>query len=106
MAEQAQTRRAALVTGLTGQDGSFLAELLLDRGYAVTGLIRPGTDEHLGFSQHLRDRVELLEGDLLDPDSLTAAVEQVGPDELYHLAAPSFTPDSWEIGRASCRERV
>jgi GDPmannose 4,6-dehydratase len=97
--EQAQTPRAALVTGLSGQDGSFLADLLLSKGYTVTGLVRRGADDQLGFSEHLRGRVDLLEGDLLDPDSLTAAVDQARPDELYHLAAPSFTPDSWERPR-------
>jgi GDPmannose 4,6-dehydratase len=95
VADQAQTRRAALVTGLTGQDGSFLAEQLLDRGYRVTGLVRAGEGEPLGFSEHLRDRVSIVHGDLLAPWTLIAAVDQVQPDELYHLAAPSFTPDSW-----------
>lgn len=95
MAEQAQTQRVALVTGLTGQDGSFLAELLLDKGYAVAGLVRPEGDDGLGYSEHLRGRVELVDGDLLEAETLTAAVDQIRPDELYHLAAPSFTPDSW-----------
>jgi GDPmannose 4,6-dehydratase len=95
VADQAQTPRSALVTGLTGQDGSFLAELLLDRGYQVTGLVRAGTGEPLGFSEHLRGRLSVVQGDLLEPEALVAAVAQVRPDELYHLAAPSFTPDSW-----------
>jgi GDPmannose 4,6-dehydratase len=86
-----QSRRA-LVTGVTGQDGSFLAELLLEHGYEVTGLVRSSS---LGASEHLRDRIEFLRGDLLDPESLTAALVHVRPDELYHLAAPSFVPDSW-----------
>ena len=87
--------RRALVTGLTGQDGSFLAELLLDRGYEVTGLIRPTRADSLGCAEHLRDRVRLVHGDLLDPDSLVGAVTETRPDELYHLASPSFIPDSW-----------
>ena len=97
MPDEAQTRRSALITGLTGQDGSFLAELLLDRDYRVTGLVRGGDrgGERLGFSEHLRDRLSVVPGDLLRPETLTAAVERVRPDELYHLAAPSFTPDSW-----------
>jgi len=95
VADQAETRRA-LVTGLTGQDGSFLADLLLDKGYAVTGLVRTGEDDQLGFAEHLRARVSLVDGDLLTPETLAAAVDQIRPDELYHLAAPSFTPDSWE----------
>jgi GDPmannose 4,6-dehydratase len=86
----------ALITGITGQDGSFLAELLLEKGYAVTGLIRGTAERSLGCSEHLRDDLELLHGDLLDPDSLRLAVETVRPREIYHLAAPSFVPASWE----------
>ncbi len=99
MTDQAQTRRVALVTGLTGQDGSFLAELLLDKGYDVTGLIRTGAGGRLGCCEHLHSRVSLIPGDLLDPDSLAVAVIAVRPDEIYHLAAPSFTPESWERPR-------
>jgi GDPmannose 4,6-dehydratase len=84
------------VTGLTGQDGSFLAELLLAEGYAVTGLVRGGPRASLGSSEHLRGQVQAVAGDLLDPESLRAAVEGVRPHELYHLAAPSFVPASWE----------
>jgi GDPmannose 4,6-dehydratase len=87
--------RRALVTGLTGQDGSFLAELLLEQGYAVTGMIRSDPDAPLGWSEHLRDRIELVHGELCDADSLRRAVASVRPDELYHFAAPSFVPDSW-----------
>jgi GDPmannose 4,6-dehydratase len=84
------------VTGLTGQDGSFLAELLLGEGYAVTGMVRSGPSAPLGASEHLRGRVEVVGGDLLDPGSLRTAVERVRPHELYHLAAPSFVPASWD----------
>jgi len=87
--------RSALITGLTGQDGSFLAELLLEKGYAVTALVRGGPDRGLGCSEHLRGRVELVQGDLLDPPTLRAALVQSAPREIYHLAAPSFVPDSW-----------
>jgi GDPmannose 4,6-dehydratase len=87
---------SALITGITGQDGSFLAELLLERGYTVTGLIRSRAEDPLGCSEHLRDRIRLVRGDLLEPDSLRAAIERVGPAELYHLAAPSFVPASWQ----------
>jgi GDPmannose 4,6-dehydratase len=87
--------RHALVTGLTGQDGSFLAESLLARSYRVTGMIRPPGSETLGLAEHLQGQVELVEGDLLDPESLREAVARTCPDELYHLAAPSFVPDSW-----------
>ena len=83
----------ALITGLTGQDGSFLAELLLAKGYEVTGLVRE--QNKLGASEHLRGQVELLAGDLLDQDSLSRAVLSARADELYHLAAPSFIPASW-----------
>jgi GDPmannose 4,6-dehydratase len=85
----------ALITGIAGQDGSFLAELLLEKGYEVTGMQRTGALT-LGASEHLRERIGLVEGQLLQPDSLRAAVDLVRPDELYHLAAPSFVPASWE----------
>jgi GDPmannose 4,6-dehydratase len=95
-ARERDAPRRALVTGLTGQDGSFLAELLLAEGYAVTGVVRGWPRASLGASEHLRGRVEAVGGDLLDPGSLRAAVEGVRPHELYHLAAPSFVPASWE----------
>jgi GDPmannose 4,6-dehydratase len=88
--------RSALITGFTGQDGSFLAELLLDEGYAVTGLVRGDPARELGCSEHLRGSAELVGGDLLEPESLRAAIEKVRPAELYHLAGPSFVPPSWE----------
>ena len=88
--------KRALVTGLTGQDGSFLAELLLDRGYNVIGMIRPSAPEVLGLAKHLEDRVQLLEGDLFDSASLRAALAKAKPDEVYHLAAPSFVPEFWQ----------
>ncbi|MGH2865943.1 MAG: GDP-mannose 4,6-dehydratase [Solirubrobacteraceae bacterium] len=107
--------RSALITGITGQDGSFLAELLLDKGYSVTGVIRGAAgaaDGPLGCSEHLRGRVDLLPGELLEPDTLRAALEtmiermhvrelngQHGCLEVYHLAAPSFVPASWERPR-------
>lgn len=88
--------RRALITGLTGQDGSFLAELLLVKGYEVVGLIRPTRVAQLGSAEHLRDQVSFMTGDLGDCDSLTNAVAEIQPDELYHLAAPSFVPASWQ----------
>jgi GDPmannose 4,6-dehydratase len=87
---------SALITGITGQDGSFLAELLLERGYRVVGLARDAPDGPLGCSEHLRARIELVLGDLLAPETLRAAIERVQPRELYHLGAPSFVPASWE----------
>ncbi len=88
--------RRALITGISGQDGSFLAELLLAEGYRVSGLVHGGPDASLRASEHLRSQLDLLPGDLLDPDSLRAAVLHARPHELYHLAAPSFVPASWE----------
>jgi GDPmannose 4,6-dehydratase len=87
-------RRRALITGLTGQDGSFLAESLLADGYEVAGVV---SDEAagLGCAQHLAGQVQLVAGDLLAPDSLAVAVRELRPDELFHLAAPTFVPDSW-----------
>jgi GDPmannose 4,6-dehydratase len=90
------TTRHALLTGLTGQDGSFLAELLLVQGYTVTGLVRGAPGRSLGCSEHLREQVGLVHGDLLDASSLRTAIEQSEPTEIYHLGAPSFVPASWE----------
>jgi len=85
----------ALITGIAGQDGSFLAELLLEKGYEVTGWSRVGADGPLGPSEHLRERLELREGHLLDRESLRSTVLELRPSEIYHLAAPSFVPASW-----------
>lgn len=85
----------ALITGVSGQDGSFLTELLLEKGYAVTGVVRDPAHGSLGCSEHLRGRIELVHGDLLAPDTLREAIAGVRPHEIYHLAAPSFIPDSW-----------
>lgn len=87
--------RRALVTGVTGQDGSFLAEQLLGSGYEVWGMLRGGRTDDLGFVAHLRDQMKFIEGELAAPESLTTVVKEVRPDELYHLAAPTFVPDSW-----------
>ncbi|HTA13533.1 MAG TPA: GDP-mannose 4,6-dehydratase [Solirubrobacteraceae bacterium] len=89
-------RRRALITGITGQDGSFLGELLLEKGYEVIGVARGGGERDLGCSEHLRGRVKVVAGELLDPQNLLGAVEQTQPHELYHLASPSFIPASWE----------
>ena len=87
--------RRAFITGIGGQDGSYLAELLIEAGYVVTGLVRPGA-EHYPNLEPLQDSVELLEADLLDRDSLARALEAARPDEVYNLAAPSFVPASWD----------
>jgi GDPmannose 4,6-dehydratase len=85
----------ALITGITGQDGSYLAEFLLDRGYDVVGMVRRSSSEKFERIAHIRDRVTLLQGDLLDPSSLTSLVRDTQPDEIYNLAAQSFVPTSW-----------
>ena len=87
---------SALITGITGQDGSFLAELLLQKGYKVTGMIRGEEGAPLGCSEHLRGQIQLVRGDLLEPETLHGALARVRPREIYHLAAPSFVPASWE----------
>jgi GDPmannose 4,6-dehydratase len=87
--------RRALITGITGQDGSYLAELLLDKGYEVFGMTRRASTENLERIDHLLDKVTLIQGDLLDPHSLTAALREAEPREVYNLAAQSFVPTSW-----------
>lgn len=83
----------ALITGISGQDGSYLAELLLAQGLEVVGVVRGGDGGPL--LSEVRDRVHLVTGDLLDPRSLGRAVADVQPDQVFHLAAPTFVPDSW-----------
>jgi GDPmannose 4,6-dehydratase len=85
----------ALVTGITGQDGSYLAELLLEKGYEVHGLVRRSSTETFERIAHLRDRVQLHQADLLDQSSLVAPLREVEPAEVYNLAAQSFVPTSW-----------
>jgi len=88
--------KRALITGITGQDGSYLAELLLDKGYEVFGLARRLSADNSWRIAHLRDRVTLIPGDLLDQLSLIRVLEKVKPQELYNLAAMSFVPASWD----------
>jgi len=90
------TTKRALITGITGQDGSYLAELLLDKGYEVFGVIRRLSAPNVWRIQHLLDKVTLLQADLLDQLSLIKAVEQAEPDEFYNLGAMSFVPSSWD----------
>jgi GDPmannose 4,6-dehydratase len=87
--------RRALITGITGQDGSYLAELLLDKGYEVFGMTRRASTENLERIDHLLDKVTLIQGDLLDPHSLVSALQEAAPREVYNLAAQSFVPTSW-----------
>ena len=87
--------KRALITGVTGQDGSYLAELLLEKGYEVSGMTRRASTENLERIGHLVDRVTLIQGDLLDPPSLDSALREAQPHEVYNLAAQSFVPTSW-----------
>jgi GDPmannose 4,6-dehydratase len=88
--------KRALITGITGQDGSYLAELLLERGYGVYGLTRRLSADNYWRIDHIRDRITLIPGDLLDQLSLIRVLERVKPQELYNLAAMSFVPASWD----------
>jgi GDPmannose 4,6-dehydratase len=88
-------KRSALVTGITGQDGSYLAELLLEHGYDVHGMVRRASTEKFDRIEHIRDRVTLHQGDLLDQRSLVDAMRAAKPDEIYNLAAMSFVAVSW-----------
>src|SRR4051812_44582977 len=87
--------KRALITGITGQDGSYLAELLLEKGYEVHGMVRRASTEKFDRIEHLRDRVSLHQGDLLDHRSLTDTLKAARPDEIYNLAAMSFVALSW-----------
>ena len=87
--------RRALITGITGQDGSYLAELLLEKGYEVFGVMRRASTENVERIAHLTDRITLVQADLLDQGSLVGALEDSRPNEVYNLAAQSFVPTSW-----------
>lgn len=87
--------RKALITGLTGQDGSYLAEFLLDRGYEVFGLVRRSSSGNLDRISHLSDRIKILSGDLLDQSSLMDVITESQPEEIYNLASQSYVPLSW-----------
>ena len=90
-----QPRRTAVITGITGQDGSYLAELLLAKGYEVVGVVRRTSHDSYERIGHLLDRVHIVPADLLDQHSLTSVVRDARPDEVYNLAAQSFVPTSW-----------
>ncbi|MCX6826369.1 MAG: GDP-mannose 4,6-dehydratase [candidate division Zixibacteria bacterium] len=85
----------ALITGITGQDGSYLAEFLLTKGYEVYGTVRRSSTETFGRIEHIRNKITLLQADLLDQLSLINVIEKTKPDEIYNLAAQSFVPTSW-----------
>jgi GDPmannose 4,6-dehydratase len=88
--------KRALITGITGQDGSYLADLLLEQGYEVFGVVRRASTESFERIQHLEGQVELLQADLLDESSLRQALQDARPHEVYNLAAQSFVPTSWK----------
>jgi GDPmannose 4,6-dehydratase len=88
--------RRALITGITGQDGSYLAEFLLDKGYEVGGVIRRASTEGHERISHIIDKVEMHQADLLDQSSLATAIDEFQPTEIYNLAAQSFVPTSWK----------
>src|SRR4051794_20166662 len=87
--------KSALITGITGQDGSYLAELLLDKGYDVHGMVRRASTEKFERIEHIRDRITLHQSDLLDQRSLVDTLREARPDEIYNLAAMSFVGVSW-----------
>ncbi|MCB0066854.1 MAG: GDP-mannose 4,6-dehydratase, partial [Caldilineaceae bacterium] len=85
----------ALVTGVTGQDGSYLAELLLEKGYTVIGMVRRTSTINFDRIKHIQDKIEVVQGDLLDPVSLIGILQEYRPTEVYNLAAQSFVPTSF-----------
>ena len=87
--------KKALITGITGQDGSYLAELLLEKGYEVYGMVRRSSIEKFDRIEHIRERLRFIQGDLSDHSSLNEAIQSVMPDEVYNLGAQSFVPTSW-----------
>lgn len=87
--------KKALITGITGQDGSYLAEFLLDKGYEVYGMVRRTSTVRYERIRHIQDDLKLVQGDLGDQTSLNRAIDQIQPDEVYNLAAQSFVPTSW-----------
>jgi GDPmannose 4,6-dehydratase len=89
------SKKTALITGITGQDGSYLAEFLLSKGYKVYGMVRRASVEKHERIAHLMDKIELLQGDLLDQSSLASVIRDAKPSEVYNLAAQSFVPTSW-----------
>jgi len=88
--------KCALITGITGQDGSYLAEFLLEKGYAVIGMVRRTSTVNFNRIHHIQDQLTLVSGDLLDQGSLIAILQEHKPQEVYNLAAQSFVPASWK----------
>lgn len=88
-------KKTALITGITGQDGSYLAELLLSKGYEVVGMVRRSSTVTFERIEHIQDDISIVQGDLHDQSSLVSVLEEYKPDEVYNLAAQSFVPTSW-----------
>ena len=87
--------KKALITGITGQDGSYLAEFLLEKGYEVFGMVRRSSTTNYERISHIQEKLKLIQGDLLDQNSLIEALRMAEPDEVYNLGAQSFVPTSW-----------
>src|SRR5579862_6713122 len=88
--------KTALITGITGQDGSYLSELLLEQGYEVHGVVRRSSTESFERISHLSGKIQLHQADLLDQLSMIDVIKETQPDEIYNLAAMSFVPTSWK----------
>lgn len=88
--------KKALITGVTGQDGSYLADFLLEKGYEVYGMVRRSSMEKFDRIEHIKDRINIRQADLLDQYSISKIIEEVQPEEVYNLAAMSFVPTSWD----------
>ena len=88
-------QKIALITGITGQDGSYLAEFLLSKGYKVYGMVRRTSTPIFERINHILDKIEIVYGDLIDQSSITSLLQEIQPDEIYNLAAQSFVKDSW-----------
>jgi GDPmannose 4,6-dehydratase len=86
----------AIITGVTGQDGSYLADFLLSKGYKVIGMVRRSSTVTFGRIEHIQDHIDIIQGDLHDQSSLVSLIEEYRPDEVYNLAAQSFVPTSWK----------
>jgi len=91
-----EEQKKALITGITGQDGSYLSEFLLDKGYEVSGIVRRSSTENYDRISHIKDKLKLLQGDLTDQNSLVRAIKDSNPDEIYNLGAQSFVKTSWD----------
>ena len=87
--------KSALITGITGQDGSYLAELLLEKNYEVYGLIRRKSKLDYGNCEHIKDKIHWIYGDVTDLSSMISAIKESNPNEVYNLAAQSFVKESW-----------